>query len=93
VVSTIDDPPHPRLPIQRAVYSVACYGATFQNAREVYGAVVKAMHVIGERVKANGLGIYISVVDGGGEQETDPVTLQPCIRAMVRVIATAQAVT
>lgn len=92
VVGTIDDPPFGRVPIQRAVYSVSCYGATFQNARAVWGAVVKAMHLVGERVKGNGQGIYISAIEGGGEQDQDPDTKQPVVRGTIRVYATVQAV-
>ena len=93
VFVTLDDSPHPRVPIQRAVYSFACYGSTFANAREVYGAVVKALHLVGERVKSNGLGIYISFVDTGEEQDKDPDTGQPVVRGTVVVHAAAQAVT
>lgn len=92
VIVALDDPMFSRVPIQRAVYGVACYGVTYQNAREVYGAVVKAMHYVGHRVKSNGLGIYISVAEGGGEQDKDPDTGQPLIRGTIRVTATAQAV-
>lgn len=93
VVATLDDPPMARVPVQRAVYSVACYGTTHQNARAVWGAVVKAMHLVGGRVKSNGLGFYISVIEAGGEQDKDPDTGQPVVRGTIRVTAAAQAVT
>lgn len=93
VLVTFEDPPHPRVPIQRAVYGVNAYGVTYQNARAVWGAVVKAMHIAGSRMKSNGLGIYISAVEGGGEADEDPQTHQPLIRGVIRVTATAAAIT
>lgn len=92
VVAALDDPPFGRVPIQRAVYSVACYGTTYQNARAVWGAVVKAMHLVGTRVHST-TGFYISAVDQGGEQDKDPDTGQPVVRGTIRVIATAQPIT
>jgi hypothetical protein len=92
VVVQLDSPPHISLPIQRSEIGVNCYGTTFQNASAVWGAVVAAMHGVGERIKANGLGIYLSHVEGGS-QETDPDTKQPVVRGTIRMHATAQAVT
>lgn len=92
VLTTFEDPPHPRLPIQRAVYGVNCYGSTFQNARAVWGAVVKAMHLVGPRIKANGLGIYISAIEGGGDTDKDPDTKQPVVRGVIRLTTTAYSI-
>jgi hypothetical protein len=92
VLVTFDDPPHPRVNVQRAVYGVNCYGVTHQGSRELWGAVVKAMHVVGSRMKANGLGIYISAIESGGESDLDPLTKQPVTRGTLRLWATAQAV-
>ncbi len=85
VVVTLDEPPHVYLPILRGVYAVNCYGVTFQNARAVWGAVVKAMHRKGPREKGNGLGIFDSVAETGGEQDTDPDTGQPVVRGTLRL--------
>lgn len=92
VLVTLDEPPHPSVPIFRGVYGANCYGRTRENARAVWGAVVKAIHRVGPRLKANGLGIYISVVEGGGEQDTDPDNDQPVVRGTIRITATAQAI-
>lgn len=92
VLVTFDESPHPSVPIFRGVYGVRAYGATYQNAREVWGAVVKALHRVGARVKANGLGIYISLIETGGEQDTDPDTNQPLVTGTIRITATAIAV-
>lgn len=93
VVKAQSVPPHPRLPITDAELLVQCYGVTAQNASEVYGAVVKATHGVGARVRANSIGIYRSWIIAGGEQLKDPDTRQPYVEAVARFIATAQAVT
>lgn len=92
VLSALDVPPHPRLPITFADYAVRCYGATPQGAWAVWGAVVKALHQVGPRTKSNGLLIYKTLVRSGGEQELDPDTRQPVVIGTVGVIATTQAV-
>jgi hypothetical protein len=93
VLSALSEPMNPRLPIFRGLYGVSCYGATHQGARELWGACVKAMHYVGVRTKTNGLGIYISVAEDGGEEDNDPDTHQPLVRGTIRIIATASAVT
>lgn len=93
VVSALDVPPHPTVPITFAQYGVRCYGATPQAAWAVWAAVVKATHAVGPRVKASGLGIYRSAVASGGEQSKDPDTGQPYVVGTISLIATAQAVT
>ena len=75
-----------------ATYAVNAYGTTPQNAWAVWGAIVKAFHKVGNRVMANGLGIYQTFVISGGEQDKDPRTEQPVVRGTIRLIATAQAV-
>jgi hypothetical protein len=92
IVSALDVPPHPQVPITFASYGIRAYGSTPQNAWAVWGAVVKALHRYGQRVKSNGLGIYRSSVISGGEQETDPDTAQPVVTGVIRLIATTQAV-
>jgi hypothetical protein len=93
VVVALAVPPHPRVPITFADYLVRCYGATPQGASAVWGAVVKAVHKVGPRVKTNGLGIYQSAIASGGEQLRDPDTKQPYVEGVIQVIATAQAIT
>lgn len=92
VISTLDEPMHPSVPIFTGDYGVAAYGVTFANAREVWGAVVKAMHRRNGRTKASGIHIFNSVTEGGS-QDTDPDTAQPLYRGTIRIIATANAVT
>lgn len=92
VIVTLSAPPDPQLPVTFATYGIRCYGVTPQGAWAVWGAVVKAIHSIGPRLKSNGLGIYRSAVVSGGEQGKDPDTQQPVCEGTVRLIATTQAV-
>jgi len=92
VIETLADPPHPRLPVRFATFGLRCYGSTFQNASEVYLAVVKAIHRVGPRRKANGLGIYWTTAVSGGEQARDPDTQQPYVAATIELIGTTQVV-
>jgi hypothetical protein len=88
VVSALSVPPHPRVPITFAEYAIRAYGRTAQGAWAVWAAVVKALHMTGERVKANGLGIYQTFVLTGGTQDSDPDTNQPLVTGTIRVTAT-----
>lgn len=92
VLVTLSAPPEPRVPLTFATYGARCYGVTPQGAWAVYGALVKSIHHIGARVKANGLGIYHTLVISGGEQSKDPDTAQPVVLATIQLIATTQAV-
>lgn len=85
--------PEFRVPVTFAAYGLRCYGTTPQNAWAVYGACAKALHMVGPRLKASGLGIYQSIVIDGGEQAKDPDTQQPYVLASIRLIATTQVVT
>jgi hypothetical protein len=92
VLTTLSAPPEPRVPITFATIGARCYGVTPQGAWAIYGALVKAVNNIGSRVKSNGLGIYNTLVIGGGEQDEDPDTKQPLVHATIQLIATTQAV-
>lgn len=93
VVVVLSDPPLRRVPVQFAELAIRCYGATSQQAREVYGAVVKCFHDRGVRVKSNGLGIWRSAIVGGGSDDADPRTSQPLVIGDIQLIATTVAVT
>jgi hypothetical protein len=92
VLVTLDAPPDPQLPVTFATYAIRAYGSTPQNAWAVWGAIVKAVHQIGPRVKSNGLGIYKTKVVSGGEEDTDPDTKQPLVTGVIRLTATTRVV-
>lgn len=81
-----------RVPVQRPRYAVKCFGRTKQEAQALANAASDALHERGERVHANGLGIWNSWEDGGGEDDADPDTDQPFVPLFIDVIATTQAV-
>lgn len=93
ILSALSVPPEKRTPVTFATYAVRCYGSTAQNAWAVYGALVKAIHMVGPRLKASGLGFYQSIAVSGGEQSKDPDTKQPVVEATISLVATTQAVT
>ena len=81
-----------RVPVQRAAVAVRCYGRTHAEAAALRWAVSNAIHLTGPRVHANGLGIYQSIDEAGGEQEKDPDTSQPLQTLVISSLATTQAV-
>ena len=93
VLTTLAAPPDPDLPVTFASYGARIYGATFQHAWQVYGALVKATHRVGPRLKDSGLGIYQTLVTAGGGEEKDPDTKQPYVNATITLLATTQVVT
>lgn len=82
----------PRVPAQRATIVTRCYGRTPAEAASLRWAVSNAIHNIGPRVHANGLGIYQSLDETGGEQEKDPDTGQPYQTLVITALATTVAV-
>lgn len=93
VLTALSVPPHPRVPITFAEYGARCYGATPQGAWAVWGAVVKALHQVGDRTKSNGLLIYRTFVLTGGSQDRDPDTQQPVVTGSIRLTASLNSVT
>jgi hypothetical protein len=93
VLGLLAAPRRLRLPVQDARIVVGCYGRNVIEAAELRWAASNAIHNIGPRIHANGLGIYNSWEDAGGEADSDPDTGQPLERFIVAAIATTQAVT
>lgn len=93
VLVVASDPPMRRVPVQFVEVFVRCYGTTAQNARAVYGAVVKCFHDQGPRVKTSGLGIWRSAIVSGGSDDADPKTNQPLVVGDIQLIATTVVVT
>jgi len=92
VVVRLDAPRHAQLPVQFPTFAVRNYGTDRRRAAELRWAASDALHRKGPRL-SGGLGIYQSLEDAGGEQETDPDTGQPLETFIVSAIATTQAVT
>jgi hypothetical protein len=92
VVVQLDAPRLGRIPVQRPRIAVRCYGRTHQEAAALRWACSNAVHNTGPRVHTNGLGIYQSMDDTGGEQEKDPDTKQPLQQFIVDLFATTMEV-
>lgn len=67
----------PRVPVQRAVLAIRCYGRTRQEAAALRWAVSDVLNIAGGREHTNGLHIYQSIETSGGEDQKDPDTKQP----------------
>lgn len=92
VFDVLAAPPEPDIPVTFMTIGFSCYGATKQNAWEVYQALVEALHQIGPRLKSSGLGIYQTLITGGGEQGKDPSTQQPVVRGVISATASTVAI-
>lgn len=94
VLSKLDDPRvGPRIPAHRAVIAARCYGRTFAEAAALRWAVSQAIHLVGPRLKSNGLGIYQSLDESGGAADRDPNTQQPYETFVMTALATTVVVT
>lgn len=94
VMTLLDDPRvGPRIPAHRARIAARCYGRTRAEAASLRWAVSNALHLVGPRLKANGLGIYQTLDDTSGGQGTDPDTAQPFETVIFDALATTIAVT
>lgn len=82
-----------RLPMQEVRILAACYGATFQQAAALAGAVSDAINAAGPRISPAGVGIWASFDDGGEGATRDPDTDQPREDVIFSVTATTQVVT
>lgn len=81
------------VPVQRPRIAARCYGRNPAEAAQLAAAVSDAVHDKGPRVHSNGLGIYRSFTESGGEQDKDPDTSQPVVTTFIDLFATTQAVT
>jgi len=81
-----------RVPLQSPRFVARCYGRTPAEAAALAAAVSDSIHYQGPRVATNGLGIYSSFENSGGEQDKDPDTDQPFVPILIDLLATTQAV-
>lgn len=75
----IDFNPTPRVRrarLQAPMFIAKCYGTSRQQAVQVRNAVVEAVELRGIRTSGGRL-VFVSLVEGGGGVELDPVTKWP----------------
>ena len=79
-----------RAPIQEVRLVARCYGATFQGAAALAGAVSDAVHARGHRIGPTGVAIFGSFDEGGAEATKDPDTAQPYESLVISVSASTE---
>lgn len=80
------------LPVQVERVNVRAYADNYRNAKALFLACSDALHDTGPRVHANGLGIYRSHDETGGQEGFDPRTKQPFVEGVFELIATTAVV-
>jgi len=90
VVSVLDAPYQAETATSSVTLGLRCYAATFAAAEALYLACAAAFHRKGPRVAASRLGIYNSLVAGGGVFDKDPDTFQPLVHGAVEMHVSIQ---
>lgn len=80
------------LPIQTVSINLRAYADTYTNAKALYLACADALHDVGPRVHANGLGFYSSHEVSGASEGFDPRTSQPYYEGVFELIASTGSV-
>jgi hypothetical protein len=78
-----------RIGLQDGRWYARCYGATAQQAAQLSGAVSDAIHTRGPRTDSQGRRLYLSVDEGGGDADLDPVTRWPLEVITIRAVGGA----
>jgi hypothetical protein len=91
VLTDLGGPPMRRVPIQRGLVGLRCYGVTPQGAKALYVACSNALHDVGPRIHGSVL-IYDSADGTGGDEGADPQTKQPYVEGVIEFVAAALAV-
>ena len=86
VIVDLGGPPVRQI-IQRLRYVIRCYGATKQDARDLWSDVFDVLHLAGPRLSASGVAIYQSRDDTGGSVHADPSTGQPYYDGVYEITA------
>lgn len=95
VISQLDSPRHPRVPLQRPTFAVNVFGLSPKDAMDGYALASDAVHRVGVRMAGTGsgrVGIFNSFDDTGATPERDPQTGQPFVTFVVHLNATDQSV-
>lgn len=93
VVSILDNPPRPRMPIRNVVLGIRAYAATYPAAEALWLACEAVFRDRAARVAASGLGIWFSTIQAGGISDRDPDTKQPLFSGAVNYPTTIASVT
>jgi len=91
VVSVLDAPWQANTATSSVTLGLRCYAATFAGAEALYLACAAVFHRKGPRIATSRLGIYNSLVTGGGVFDKDPDTKQPLVHGIVEMNVSIQA--
>ena len=93
VVSLLDNPPRPRMPIRNVVLGIRAYAATYPAAEALWLACEAVFRDRPARVASSGLGVWFSTIQAGGVPDRDPDTKQPLFSGAVNYPTTIASVT
>lgn len=79
-----------RAGLQGVTVSALCFGTSYQQAAQLYGAVSDAIHMKGPRRDSSGRQIYLSIDESDGGATLDPDTRWLTETGVISVIAAAQ---
>ncbi len=90
VVIDLGGPRLHRAPLQTVRYSIRCYGATPQDASDLYRDVSDTLDNRGPRYGPTDVALHQSLDDTGGSFGKDPITKQPFYEGVFEILAGAQ---
>jgi len=93
VVSLLDNPPRPRMPIRNVILGIRAYAATYAAAEALWLACENTFRDRAARVASSGLGVWFSTIQAGGIPDKDPDTKQPLFSGAVNYPTTIASVT
>lgn len=91
VVSVLDAPWQAATATSSVTLGLRCYAPTFPGAEALYLACAAVFHRKGPRIAKSRLGIFNSLVTGGGTFDKDPDTQQPLVHGIVEMNVSIQA--
>jgi hypothetical protein len=91
VVSVLDAPWQAETATSSVTLGLRCYAPTFATAEALYLACAAVFHRKGPRIATSRLGVYNSLVTGGGVFDKDPDTAQPLVHGIVELNVSIQA--
>lgn len=90
IVSVLDQPWQAPTATSVVTLGLRCYADTFAKAEVLYLACAAVFHRKGPRIAASRLGIYNSLVLGGGVFDKDPDTKQPLVHGVIELNVSIQ---
>lgn len=93
VLSVLDAPWRANTATSAVALGLRCYAETYAEAEALFLACAAVFHRKGPRVSTSGLGVFHSLVQGGGTPAKDPDTSQPYFYGIVELAVSVQPIT